>query len=56
MRCKEETLSYEGDEVAEQVSQSSCGCPLPGSAEDRLDGGLSSLVYWKVFMPMVCWN
>jgi len=35
----------------EQVAQSSCGCPLPGSVQ-CLDGALSSLVWWKVSLPM----
>jgi len=36
---KKEILYYEGGEVMEQVAQSSCGCPLPGSIQDQAGWG-----------------
>jgi len=36
LRYKEEILYYEGGETLVQVTQRSCGCPLPGSVQGHV--------------------
>ena len=38
-RLKEEILPCESGEALEQVSQRSCGCPLPGSVPGQVGRG-----------------
>jgi len=33
---RKKILHHEGGETLEEVAQRSCGCPLPGSAEDQV--------------------
>jgi len=39
MRSKEEILPCEGGEALAQVTQRSCGCPLPGRVQGQVGRG-----------------
>ena len=39
IRHKEEIIYYESGEALEQVSQRSCGCPIPGSVQGQAGWG-----------------
>lgn len=36
----EEILHWEGGEALEEVAQGSCGCLVPGGAQDQVGGGI----------------